>query len=433
MSSAGMAAVAAAVVLAGWLVGCADGPAGTDPVPTEAGVKITSGALRTYPLVDTGQSACFDTDGEPIDCPAEGAALYGQDAQFTGTSMSYTDNGDGTVTDEVTGLMWQQTPTGEHLSWAEAIAYCEALELGGYGDWRVPSANELFSLSDFSQGWPYIDTEVFDLSDPTVSKDEQYWTSTAYAGVTVEGRDEAVFGVNFGTGHIKAYPGSVTGPTAKRVRCVRGEEYGVNAFVDNGDGTVTDWATGLMWAQEDGGVGMDWEEALAWVQRKNAEVYLGYSDWRLPDVKELQSIVDYTRAPGATDPDREGPALDPVFHITPITNEAGEADYPYFWTSTSARFQACGPHSYAWYVAFGRAVDPSGADSHGAGAVRFDTKVEGGATGEGGERVYNFVRLVRGGDVAETPAGNPSDEVCDGSDVTLPEGPASWGGGIPTP
>jgi len=50
---------------------------------------------------------------------------------------------------------------------------------------------------------------------------------------------------------------------------------------------------------------------------------------------------------------------------------------------------------YAWYVAFGYAVNSSGADTYGAGAVWFDTKTEGGPLGEGGERYYNWVRLVR--------------------------------------
>jgi len=61
--------------------------------------------------------------------------------------------------------------------------------------------------------------------------------------------------------------------------CVRGNSsYGVNDFVDNGDGSITDRATGLMWTKDDSGIGMTWKEALAWVQQKNAENYLGYSD-----------------------------------------------------------------------------------------------------------------------------------------------------------
>ncbi|RMF59847.1 MAG: DUF1566 domain-containing protein, partial [Calditrichaeota bacterium] len=103
----------------------------------------------------------------------------------------------------------------------------------------------------------------------------------------------------------------------------------------------------------------------------------------------------YSYSPGATDAGKRGPAIDPLFSCTPITNEAGDSDYGYYWTSTSALFSGGQPYYYAWYVAFGRAVNPEGLDFHGAGAVRFDTKKEGGPAGEGGERIYNFVRLVR--------------------------------------
>ena len=381
----------------------------TNPSGSDADAASAQEDASTYSLVDTGQGICYNSDGDSIACPAEGEAFYGQDAQYTGAAFDFTNNGDGTITDNVTGLDWQRTPSSDHFSWQEAVSTCEALELGDYDDWRMPSLKELFSISDFSQGWPYLDTTYFDLADSSsVNKDEQYWSSDYYVGVTVEGGSDAALGVNHATGHIKAYPALVTGPMGKRVRCVRGDSYGVNQFVDSGDGTIIDYATGLMWTQDDSGAGMDWEQALAWAQQKNAENYLGYNDWRLPDVKELQSIVDYSRAPNATDAANEGPAIDPMFHISTITNEAGDSDYPYFWTSTSARFQSGGDFYYAWYVAFGRAVNDEGLDFHGAGAVRFDSKVEGGPASEGGERYDNYVRLVRGGDVTETPNGDPT-------------------------
>ncbi len=365
--------------------------------------------IVSYPIVETGQGFCYSADGENIPCPAEGEALYGQDAQFTGNAFNFTDNGDGTVTDNVTGLLWQQTPDTGNYSWNEAQAYCESLSLGGSDTWRMPSLKELFSISNFSTGWPYLDLTYFDLTTTeTISKDEQYWASNYYVGKTAEGQYDAAFGVNHATGHIKAYPALVTGRMGKRIRCVSGAEYGINQFVDNGDGTISDDATGLMWSQADSAEGMDWETALAYAQTQNEANYLGYSDWRLPNVKELQSIADYSYAPDAQDAAYDGPALDPLFSVTEITNEAGVADYPYYWSSTSSRFQSDGDFYYAWYVAAGRAVDGQGNDSHGAGAVRFDTKYEGGPAGEGGERYYNYVRLVRGGDVTETPAGDPN-------------------------
>ena len=84
----------------------------------------------TYPIVDTSQGTCYDTY-DLIDCPAEGEAFYGQDAQYTGNTPSYTDNGDGTVTDNVTGLVWAQEVSRASMPWADAAGYCEAL-----GAWR---------------------------------------------------------------------------------------------------------------------------------------------------------------------------------------------------------------------------------------------------------------------------------------------------------
>ncbi|MBI9049600.1 MAG: DUF1566 domain-containing protein [Anaerolineaceae bacterium] len=377
-------------------------------VPTEEVVQNTVCTI-TYPIVETGQGICYDSDGNKITCPTEGEVFYGQDAQFTGNAFSFTDNGNGTITDYVTNLTWQQTPDSGNYSWDEAQAYCESLEIADNENWRMPSLKELFSISNFSTGWPYLDQTYFDLvENDSISKDEQYWANNYYVGKTAEGGFDAAFGVNHATGHIKAYPATVSGPMAKHVRCVSGESYGENQLIDNSDGTITDEATGLMWSQADSGEGMDWETALAYAQTQNAANYLGYSDWRLPNVKELQSIVNYDYAPDAADTTYDGPAIDPMFSVSEITNEAGNADYPYYWTSTSARFQSGGDFYYAWYVAAGRAVNNEGVDYHGAGAVRFDTKEEDGPAAEGGERYYNYVRLVRGGEVAETPDGDPN-------------------------
>jgi hypothetical protein len=67
-------------------------------------------------------------------------------------------------------------------------------------------------------------------------------------------------------------------------------------FVDNGDGTVTDKETGLMWVKDGKSEGCNQSEPLAWKQAiKFCEKlkFAGYDDWRLPSIKELQSIVDY--------------------------------------------------------------------------------------------------------------------------------------------
>jgi hypothetical protein len=177
--------------------------------------------------------------------------------------------------------------------------------------------------------------------------------------------------------------------------------------VDNGDSTITDRATSLMWTKHESGRGLNWQEALAWAQAKNAESHLGHNDWRLPNAKELQGIVDYSRSPATT----SSAAIDPLFTCTGITNEAGQADYPFYWTGTT-HLSSTGVHSGAIYVAFGRAMgymtapwDPTvGAwlDVHGAGAQRSDPKDGNPADFPGGRgpqgdaiRIDNFVRLVR--------------------------------------
>ncbi|MGD2176182.1 MAG: DUF1566 domain-containing protein [Anaerolineae bacterium] len=364
-----------------------DGAGASNEWSTEAASLLTTAPRQadiSYPVVDTGQELCYDDSGGAIDCPAAGEAFYGQDAQYDGVQPSYTDNGDGTVADNVTHLMWQQTPPTTRVNWSDATSYCSSLTLGGHTDWRLPDAKALFSISDFSSGWPYLNTDYFDLSGQDVSKDEQYWSSNYYLAAATPAMSDTAFGINHGTGHIKAYPALVSGgPGLKTVRCVRGDDYAVNDFVDNGDGTITDSAASLMWLQDDSGEGLDWESALAYADSSN---YAGYDDWRVPNVKELQSIVDYSGV---------YPAIDQTYFN--ITDEDS-----YYWSSTSAYFSPQSPgYTYAWYVAFGYAVDAEGNDTHGAGAVRFDTKAEGGPAGEDPERIYNYFRLVR--DVDQEP------------------------------
>lgn len=97
-------------------------------------------------------------------------------------------------------------------------------------------------------------------------------------------------------------------------------------YQDNADGTVTDNATVLMWEQDESGTGMNWEQALLWVVQKNQANYLGYNDWRLPNIKELESIVDYSRSPQTTN----SAAIDPVFYISSIIDEGGGTNYPFY-------------------------------------------------------------------------------------------------------
>jgi hypothetical protein len=375
-----------------------------------------------WPVVDTGQTACYGTT-TPITPPVVGGPFFGQDAQYAGTPAAYQDNHDGTVTDLNTGLMWSQAVDPKKLSLIEAETAAAQLKLAGHTDWRVPTIKELYLLIDFrgSTGLadpsatsaprnaiPYLNTDYFDFrygeSDERYI-DAQWLTSTKYVSTTMDGI-ETLFGVNFADGRIKGYGTRTPDPRRPEkkfyVRYVRGATgYGVNDFVDNHDGTVTDRATGLTWQQADSGRGMDWQHALAYAENLSLA---GHDDWRLPNAKELQSIVDYTRSPDTTD----SPAIDPVFATTAITNEAKQKDWPFFWTSTT---HLDGPDSrQAAYVSFGRAIGQmhgTTMDVHGAGAQRSDPKTGTPRIGHGpqgdAQRILNYVRCVRGGAAKLTP------------------------------
>lgn len=381
---------------------------------------------QAYPIVDTGQQRCYDNTKE-IRFPKRGQPFYGQDAQYEGNQPAYKDNGDGTVTDLNTGLMWTQNPSGKK-TFSQAVAGASKCKVGGYNNWRLPTIKELYSLILFSgtdpdprstnssRQQPFIDTKYFKFQygkaqDGDRIIDSQYATCTIYGSTTMNG-NKTMFGVNFADGRIKGYPiGSTRGHREKKyyVMYIRGNaDYGKNDFKDNGDGTVTDNATGLMWMKIDSGKlkagQMNWQQALEWAE--NLE-YAGFSDWRLPNAKELHSIVDYTRCPDVTN----SAAIDPIFEITSITNEKGKVDYPYYWTSTSH----CGVFGAeaAVYVAFGRSLgwmwdrrtsQRQLQDVHGAGAQRSDPKTGDASKfsyGRGPQgdviRIYNYVRCVRGG------------------------------------
>ena len=152
---------------------------------------------RCCPVVDTGQIVCYD-DSDIISCPDFGESFYGQDARYNGNQPSYTDNGDRTVTDNVTGLMWQQSPdtdedgdidAADKLTYDEAVAGAIAQTTGGYSDWRLPNAKELQSIVDYSRspdttGSAAIDP-LFNVTGITNEAGEAdypfYWTGTTHA------------------------------------------------------------------------------------------------------------------------------------------------------------------------------------------------------------------------------------------------------------
>lgn len=223
-------------------------------------------------LPGTGQSRRFGTQ-------------FGEDSDYNGTHPpNLRAAGDGTVADLVTGLLWQQGDGGE-MTIERARLYCSSLSLGGYTDWRLPFAHESYSILNHGQARPpALDTKAF-----TQTPAEYWWTADVRA-------DDAsrIWVTNAGGGigpHPRDETRSAGGEKLIHTRCVR---TGINvkrlvpALRANGDGTVTDLNNGLVWQQQLSDP-MSWEEAIAWAERLEAA---GHSDWRLPNVKELQSIND---------------------------------------------------------------------------------------------------------------------------------------------
>ena len=145
-------------------------------------------------LPATGQATCYGYDGQGwAETPGDGAGDSGQDGFYQAGCPSaerFTDNGDDTVTDNCTGLMWQKKTAPRDYSWRQALRYCERLELGGYADWRLPNVRELQSIADYGR----YDASI----DPLfAAESDWYWSSSSH----IDDPDYAWF-VDFEEGYV---------------------------------------------------------------------------------------------------------------------------------------------------------------------------------------------------------------------------------------
>ncbi|VVS94656.1 Lcl C-terminal domain-containing protein [Desulfoluna spongiiphila] len=244
-----------------------------------------------FAVPDTGQTTCFDNEGNPIACPSPSQPFYGQDGNFliNPPSFSKTDS-DKTVTDHATGLTWEVKTAAsleETVTQTEALAYIDQLNAEafcGHRDWRLPTILELHAMADFEHDGPAVDTDFF----PNTQKTRHYWSSTTSE---VEGITRYYL-LNFDLGHVF----NTTNPdTAATVRAVRGAPLtNPNRYHLNMDNTVTDFNTGLIWelkTQEN--TSNKWHQHMAAAYCNDLEIG-GYTDWRLPTIKELLTLIDYT-------------------------------------------------------------------------------------------------------------------------------------------
>ena len=272
-------------------------------------------AANFNPLPDTGVSFAA---GHVV-CPPPGDPLA-QDCSYGPTSgklkRDFTDNGDGTIKDNNTGLVWMKEVADinldnrinyalDSMKWEDAFKYCKNLFLGGHGGWRLPTLLELLTIAAFDP--------ISALSSP-FDLHGQVWTATPDLGRSLPGiaLPDYMFSVVFDRKLIMLVP-SMTTAEYNHVLCVSDPTPASNyAFIKNGDGTVTDPKTGLVWQQTADTKKREWLEALEYCETLN---FANHSDWRLPDIIELTSLVDYNRS---------DPALDPSF----------DSNKSAFWSST---------------------------------------------------------------------------------------------------
>jgi hypothetical protein len=237
----------------------------------------------------------FCSDGAaPIDCASPGAK--GQDGSYlVHPAEYYSDPGwsmqnKESVRDAVTGLNWDKMAT-DMLSWNAAQSYCATLGPG----WRLPSRLELLSLVDYGTSAPAIDKSFFSFTAGT----------TDFCGSSSLTQDgSGVWGIDFAEGTA-----SLMDTTAAmiRVRCVLGEAL-MSCLSLSEDGiTVRDSGTGLIWQRDPPEEVFAWHGAVGYCESLNEA---GFYDWRLPNAKELQSLVDDGRMFPAVDlemfPDTSG-------------------------------------------------------------------------------------------------------------------------------
>jgi len=289
-------------------------------------ILIISLYAQAGPVPDTGQTTSstetFGEDSDYLINPPSYTKLDANGNELADSVASWT-----MVRDNVTGLIWEvKTDDGSvhdkdnKYTWYDSnpntnggdagtpgnrtdtedfINKLNSSNYGGHSDWRMPTIDELPSIIDYGTYYPAIDDDYF---PNTMSSD--YWSSTT------RNKPGVAWRVDFNHGSVNYNEKSFT----YYVRAVRGGQSGsFDKLVSNGDSTVTDTATGLMWQQETSGT-MNWGASLGYCENLSLA---GYSDWRLPTAKELASIVDHSKF---------NPAIDSGYF--PNTKSS------YYWSST---------------------------------------------------------------------------------------------------
>lgn len=189
--------------------------------------------------------------------------------------------GNGTVLDTLTGITWQQNASATTMNFTDAQVYCASQTTGGQTGWRVPNIVELNTLYNYV-GNLRIDNSLF--LGPTM---ESYWSGSSQIG-SVGGKYwdlQLSIGFNWADTNV----------TLDRVRCVRScYQVPTGSRYQAVNGEVTDLFTGLVWQQHIGTQSANQTDAVKLCRN----LTLNGNSWRLPTVRELQTLVDYNRSQG---------------------------------------------------------------------------------------------------------------------------------------
>ena len=209
--------------------------------------------------------------------------------------------------DNVTGLLWNSGDQSASSGYSQLASYVAQVNLAapcGQNNWRLPTVNELLSIVNFGSASGVASDSRFFPQTAT-----RYWSADAVAGASAN-----AWFVDFGNQGVVSFDNTTTPVNASyRVLLVSGAlnvAAPCNAtdlqYVDNLDGTVSNSSTGLMWKQCEEGAALPGctgtktaftsaNQVLNQISNDNAAgaaAGLGYTDWRLPSVKELASLVN---------------------------------------------------------------------------------------------------------------------------------------------
>jgi Protein of unknown function (DUF1566) len=258
-------------------------------------------------LPDTGQTTSYSN-------------TFGEDHDYTINAPFFINNGNGTVTDTVTTLMWQSIDGGE-MTVENARIYCDTLSLGGFTNWRLPNAQEGFSILNLDKNNPAMNTTYFPntnagywwTSEVQANDATKIWCTNAGGGIGNHPKTETISAGGVKKFHARAVRDVVTPSTI------------ANHFTDNADGTITDNITKLLWQKVPNATTQTWDNAIT-----NAEnlVLASYTDWRLPNIKELQSLNDESVVqPSVTAPYFTNLGVSKYWSSTSLPNQTTKAWY----------------------------------------------------------------------------------------------------------